>query len=78
MEREEVAETVSNSILNGWHLSGKGQGKKEELHYSLYKLYRISDDLLIQRNKKVEAQPRPFYSSELVNRLKSYTTCSKK
>ena len=40
---------------------------------SLYKLYRISDDLLIQRNKKVEAQPRPFYSSELVNRLKSYT-----
>ena len=28
----------------------------------LYKLYRISDHLLIQRNKKVEAQPRPFYS----------------
>ena len=25
----------------------------------LYKLYRISDDLLIQRNKKIEAQPRP-------------------
>ena len=44
----------------------------------LYKLYRVSDNLLIQRNKKVEAQPRPFYSSELVNRLKSYTTCSKK
>ena len=44
----------------------------------LYKLYRISDDLLIQRNKKVEAQPRLFYSSELVNRPKSYTTCSKK
>ena len=46
--------------------------------FLLYKLYRISDDLLIQRNKRVKAQPRPFYSSELVNRLKSYTTCSKK
>ena len=44
----------------------------------LYKLFRISDDLLTQRNKKVKAQPRPFYSSELVNRLKSYPTCSKK
>ena len=39
----------------------------------LYKLYRISDDLLIQRNKKVSAAPQPFYSSELVNCLKSYT-----
>ena len=37
------------------------------------KLYRISDYLLIQRNKKVSAAPQPFYSSELVNRLKSYT-----
>ena len=36
-----------------------------------YKLYRISDDLLIQRNKKVLAQL--FYSSELVNLLKSYS-----
>ena len=27
-----------------------------------------------QRNKKVEAQPRPFYSSELLNLLKLYTT----
>ena len=44
----------------------------------LYKLYRILDYLLIQRNKKVKAQPRPFYSSELVNCLKSYITCSKK
>ena len=44
----------------------------------LYKFYMISDDLVIQRNKKVEAQPRPLYSSELVNRLKSYTMCSKK
>ena len=31
----------------------------------LYKLYRISDDLLIQRNKKVSAAPQPFYSSEI-------------
>ena len=46
--------------------------------FSLYKMYRISDALLIQRNKKVKAQPRPFYSSELVNHRKSYTTCSKK
>ena len=44
----------------------------------LYKLYRISDDLLIQKSKKVEAQLRPFSSSELVNCLKSCTTCSKK
>ena len=29
-----------------------------------YKLYRISDDLLIQRNKKVSAAPQRFYSSE--------------
>ena len=43
----------------------------------LYKLYRISDDLLIQRNKKVVAQPTPFYSSELVYCLKSYTTYKK-
>ena len=45
---------------------------------SLYKLYRISDNLLIQRNKKVKVQTRPSYYSGLVNRLKSYTTCSKK
>ena len=38
-----------------------------------YTLYRISDDLLIQRNKKVSAAPWPFHSSELVNCLKSYT-----
>ena len=37
-----------------------------------YKLYRIAENLLIQRNKKVPAAPKPFYSSELVNRLKSY------
>ena len=41
-------------------------------------MYRISNYLLIQRNKKFEVQPRLFYSSELVNSLKSYTTCSKK
>ena len=45
---------------------------------SLYKLYWISDYLLIQNNEKMEAQSRYFYSSELVNSLKSYTTCSKK
>ena len=50
----------------------------DSLFFLLYKLYRISDDLLIQRNKKVEAQPRPFYFSKLVNSLKSYTICSKK
>ena len=32
-----------------------------------YKFYRISDYLLIQRNKKVFAMPLPFYSSELEN-----------
>ena len=36
----------------------------------------ISDYLLVQRNKKVEAQPRFFFkSSELVNSLNSYTAC---
>ena len=45
--------------------------------YLLYKLYSISNFLLIQSNKKVEAQPRPFYSFELVNSLKSYTTYCK-
>ena len=45
---------------------------------SSYKLYRILDNLLIQRGKKVEAKLKPFYSSELVNILKSYATCSKK
>ena len=38
-----------------------------------YKLYRILDYLLIHRNKKVSAAPWRFYSSELVNSLKSYT-----
>ena len=36
-------------------------------------MYRISDDSLIQRNKKVLVAPQPFYSFELVNCLKSYT-----
>ena len=33
---------------------------------SIYKLYRISDIFFkFQNNKKVEAQPRPFYCSEI-------------
>ena len=46
--------------------------------YSFYKLYRTLDHLPIQRNKKVEAQPRPPHPSEPTNSPKSYTTCSKK
>ena len=38
----------------------------------------LSDDILIQRIKKVLVAPQPFYSSELINCLKSYTIYSTK
>ena len=53
-----------------WRRTNKGGRKSSCL---ILDLYRILDNLLIQRNKKVSAAPLPFYSSELVNRLKFYT-----
>ena len=46
--------------------SCQGRNNTELFASLLYSFLRISDYLLIQRNKKVEAQPRPSYSSELV------------
>ena len=62
---EEEMASRANSILD----IAQSKDKVWEFFLLLYKFYRISDYLLIQRNKKVQLQPKPFYFSELLNSL---------